>query len=81
MIVAEGESCETLLHILLEAPKLTSFAAMREPVGCESLEPEHLYRILHPTFVPWEPQGPPSLVQAGKKLSYYLPENTAVKVG
>ena len=78
-IIVEAQSCDAMLEQLLAAPKLTSFVCLREPI-VESLESEQLHRILHPTFVPWEPKGPGWLVSSGKKLTEYLPENESFKV-
>ena len=79
-IIAEGESVEPLMLGLIENPKLTSFASVREPI-METLQPPQLHNILHPTYVPWEPAGAPfQITQAGKMLAETLPEVRGVKV-
>uniref|UniRef100_A0A7S3AD25 Uncharacterized protein n=1 Tax=Haptolina ericina TaxID=156174 RepID=A0A7S3AD25_9EUKA len=78
-IVVETHAADALFQVLFEAPKITSFIAVRQPI-LEETEPERLTRIIHPVFVPWDPRTASAYVQTARKLNEFLPDGASLKV-
>ena len=78
-IVAFQQAAISMLTNLLAKPRLCSFLLLREPL-IDDLDIDRLHSMLHPTLIPWDPDGNLVHVKTVRNLNSVLPQVSSHKV-